>query len=201
LTVKRQRLLALILACACGDIPASDGSAGATVTDSAADGAAGAISTEASDQAAVDSAFLSLEGEGLRAFLASTGSARPLPFGTPAADALRFLNAVLEATPVDEGLNADCAVEYATWENGLTAWFALGRFAGWSVGRGSPLTTVNGIGLGATRSQLEEAYDPVITRSSLGEEFAAGGLAGVLESAAPDARIQHLWSGQTCIAR
>lgn len=196
------RLLALtLIISACGDVPANAGSAGATVSDSAPGPAVQVSPAPSSDRPAADSAFLALEGEGLRAFLASTGSARPLPFGTPSADALAFLSAVLRTEPVEQGVNVDCAAEYATWENGLTAWFALERFAGWSVGRGSPLTTVDGIGLGATRSELEDAYDPVITRSSLGEEFAAGGLAGLLESSAPDARIQHLWSGHTCVAR
>lgn len=103
--------------------------------------------------------------------------------------------------PVEQGENADCAAKYARWENGLTVWFANGRFAGWSLDRGSRLTTVNGIGLGTTRAELHAAYNLEVVRSSLGEEFTIGGMAGLLESAAPDARVQHLWAGQTCIAR
>jgi len=148
-----------------------------------------------------DSTFVALEGGGLRVFLASTGSARPLPFGTSSADATRLLSAALGGAPVEQGVVADCAAEYARWEDGLTVWFADGRFAGWSLGRGSALTTADGLGLGTTRSALEAAREITVMRSSLGEEFTTGGLAGLLESDAADARIQHLWSGHTCIAR
>lgn len=199
-------VLALGFATACGDVPANTESAGAMDSDSAQSTVPDSAqqdpgSRPASVQPAADSALLSLEGEGLRAFLASTGAARPLPFGTPSVDALRFLNAVLGAAPVEQGESVDCAAEYAGWANGLTVWFARGEFAGWSVGRGSPLTTVDGLGPGTTRADLEAAYDPVIARSSLGEEFTAGGIAGLLESGAPDARVQHLWAGHACVAR
>ncbi len=198
-------VLALGLAAACGDMSASTESAATIDGDSAAgtvpEGAQESGARPASAEPAADSALLSLEGEGLRAFLSSTGAARPLPFGTPAADALSFVSAVLGAAPVEQGENVDCAAAYARWANGLTVWFARGELAGWSVGQGSPLTTVDGLGLGATRAELEAAYDPVIARSSLGEEFTAGGVAGLLESAASDARVQHLWAGHACIAR
>ncbi len=148
-----------------------------------------------------DSAFVALEGGGLRVFLASTGSARPLPFGTASADATRVLSAALGGAPVEQGVVVDCAAEYARWDDGLTVWFADGRFAGWSLDRGSALTTADGLGLGTTRSALEAAREITVTRSSLGAEFTVGELAGLLESDAADARIQHLWSGHTCIAR
>ncbi len=159
----------------------------------------------ASRPAAVDSAYLALEGGGLRVFLASTGSARPLPFGTPSADARSVLRAVLGTEPTGRGENVDCGVEYARWEDGLMTWFANGAFVGWSLERGSTLTTVSGIDPEAFRTavveELEAAYDVEVAPTSLGEEFTAGSLAGLLESAASDARVQHLWSGQTCIAR
>ena len=48
---------------------------------------------------------------------------------------------------------------------------------------------------------LENAYAADIGRSTLGIEFTAGGLAGILESEAPDARVQHLWAGVACLGR
>lgn len=195
-------LMPLLLACD-GGAPGADTTetpAGDSTAVTGMDTSTTPTST-ASQPAAVDSAYLALEGGGLRVFLRSTGSARPLPFGTPSADARSVLRAVLGTEPTERGENVDCGVEYARWEDGLMTWFANGAFVGWSLERGSTLTTVSGIGLGATRAELEAAYDVEVAPTSLGEEFTAGSLAGLLESAAADARVQHLWSGQTCIAR
>ena len=200
------RTLPLLLICflgACADAPQPSD---ASVADDdppavAEDRDSRPDTTSTPSDASTAAAHLALEGAGLRVFVGATGSARPLPFGTPATEALSILETVLGAVPVERGDVADCGTEFARWENGLVAWFANGRLAGWSLRQGSPLTTASGIGLGSTRGELEAAYDVEFYRSSLGEEFTAGGLAGLLESASPDARIQHLWSGQTCIAR
>jgi hypothetical protein len=66
---------------------------------------------------------------------------------------------------------------------------------------GDTLTTVSGIGLGSTRAELEAAYDAEVAPSSLGIEFHAGGLAGLLDSSRPDARVVSLWAGLACVAR
>lgn len=145
--------------------------------------------------------MLALEGEGLRIFLVPSGSARPIPFGTPQADAMTMLLSALTEAPREEGHSEDCGVDYATWDNGLTVRFSRGSFAGWSVGAGSKLTTASGLGIGSTRADLENAYSADIGRSTLGIEFTAGSLAGILESEAPDARVQHLWAGVACLGR
>lgn len=41
----------------------------------------------------------------------------------------------------------------------------------------------------------------MLEASTLGAEFSIGDIAGVFESAASDARVAHLWAGETCIAR
>ncbi|HET7274751.1 MAG TPA: hypothetical protein VFI91_06200 [Longimicrobiaceae bacterium] len=146
-------------------------------------------------------AGLALEGEGLRIFILPSGSARPIPFGTPSDEARRILTAVLDQEPVEQGENVDCGIDYARWENGLLVVFAGGEFAGWSVGRGSRLTTASGIGLGSTRAELESVYAAQIEPSTLGIEFTAGDLAGVLDSPAQDAPIIALWAGIACLAR
>lgn len=146
-------------------------------------------------------ATLALDGEALRVFLAQSGSARPIPFGTSKSDAMRMLDVVLTAVPREGGHSEDCGVDFATWENGLTVRFLRGTFAGWSVGAGSTLTTASGLGIGSTRADLEDTYAAEIGRSTLGIEFTAGGLAGILESEAPDARVRHLWAGVACLAR
>lgn len=157
-------------------------------------------------------ARLALEGEGLRAFLVPSGSARPIPFGRPMADVVAAVTPLVGAAAPDVAPNADCAITAATWPAaGLTLWFRPpargGTFVGWSVAPvrteepSTPLTTAAGLGLGSTRRELEGAYAATVRRSTLGTEFVAGGLAGLLESDRPDARVTALWAGESCIAR
>ncbi|WP_310570978.1 hypothetical protein [Gemmatimonas sp.] len=108
--------------------------------------------------------------------------------------------------------NLECRATVATWPaSGLQLWFtsdAAARFIGWSLGGRAPtdssaptLTTPSGIGLGSTRAALDSVYVARVARSSLGIEFSAGGVAGILASARADAPIQNLWAGQVCLAR
>lgn len=146
---------------------------------------------------------LALDGEGLRIVAVSTGSTRALPFGTAKADALSTLSAVEGAPPVRQGENIDCGATNAIWPDGLTVWFASDKFVGWSVGiAGSSLSTMGGLKLGSTRTEVENgATVATIAPSSLGEEFTAGGVAGLLESKSADAKVTNLWAGSVCIAR
>ena len=155
---------------------------------------------DAATTAVRDSAHLALEGEGLRVFVASSGSARPIPFGTSRADVMRAVSTVQGSEPRDSGSMEDCGVDYAAWAD-LTLYFTRDELVGWSTAPGSRLTTASGIGVGSTRRQLEDAYDADVAESTIGIEFSAGDLAGVLESEAPYARILHMWAGATCIAR
>lgn len=151
---------------------------------------------------AVAAPKLALDGEGLRLFDAASGAARLIPFGTRKADALSALTAVQAAPPREQGENVDCRATFATWASGLTAWFAQDRFVGWSVRPGSrEVTTASGLTVGSSRADLDSAYSANVAPSSLGVEFTAGGLAGLLDSARPDAHVTHLWAGATCIAR
>jgi hypothetical protein len=147
-------------------------------------------------------AELALEGEGLRLFLRSGGSARPLSFGTPAADVLRAVDAATGSAPSERGESADCGAEYARWSDGPTVWLDNGRFVGWSLrGERASLTTPTGVGIGTTRAEIESAHTVRVADSSLGIEFTVGGLAGLLESSAPDGRVTALWAGEACIMR
>lgn len=177
-------------ACGAGSDRAEDGSAGeaAPVADSAA--------TPASQT------LLALDGEGLRLVDATTGSTRPVAFGSDEVTVREVLEATLGAPPVERGDAVDCALEYVRWESGLTTWFADGNFVGWAVrDEGRTLTTMAGIGLGSSRAELEGAYAAEIAPSSLGLEFHAGGLAGLLEGDEEHSQITHLWAGNSCIAR
>lgn len=146
---------------------------------------------------------LALEGEGLRIFVSPSGSARPLAFGTGKAETLATLQKVLGSEPVDEGGNNECGATRVRWPDGLATWFVDDAFVGWSVGpEGAGVSTVDGLAIGSTRAALESGGSVVqIDSTTLGTEFTAGSVAGLLDSDDDDARVIHLWAGQTCIAR
>lgn len=148
---------------------------------------------------------LAVEGEGLRWFLPPNGAARPIPFGTLQADVLASLQRV--RGPAALGLNQDCGagpVGYANWPDGLSVVFQRDRFVGWGLdGRAAgALATADGVGPGTTRAELESAYASIsVQRTSLGSEFTAGHLHGVLDGAGPRARVTDMWAGVSCVAR
>ncbi|MGQ4660996.1 hypothetical protein [Lysobacter sp. F6437] len=148
-------------------------------------------------------ARLALEGEGLRIFVSPSGSARPIAFGTGKAETLATLRKVIGAAPVDEGDNNECGATRVRWPGGLATWFVDDAFVGWSVGPdGSGVSTVDGLAIGSTRTALESGGSVVqIDSTTLGTEFTAGGVAGLLDSDDDNASVIHLWAGQTCIAR
>ncbi len=145
---------------------------------------------------------LALDGEGLRIFAVPTGTSRAIPFGLGKAETLAVLATLQGAPPSRQGENIDCGATNATWPDGLTVWFARGKFVGWSVGSASSLATAGGLRVGATRSDVENgAIVARIAPSSLGEEFTAGDIAGLLDSTDANARVTHLWAGAACVAR
>lgn len=148
-------------------------------------------------------ARLALEGEGLRAFSVPSGASRQISFGTDKAAALDMLEAVRGSPPSEQGENIDCGATNAIWPDGLVVFFARNQFVGWSLGsQDATLTTAGGLGLGSTRAEVENGATVArIFPSTLGTEFTAGNVAGLLASDAADARVTHLWAGQTCIAR
>ncbi len=173
--------------------------------------------TAAMAPAAVDTshAELAVDGEGLRLVLVRSGATRPLAFGASRRVILAAVTASHHGEAPELGENIDCRATVATWRTtGLQLWFATDRaerFIGWSLGgvtaaptrttRVPAPTTMSGIGIGSSRTALEDAYAVQRRRSTLGIEFAAGGLAGLLASERGDARITHLWAGQVCLAR
>ena len=87
---------------------------------------------------------------------------------------------------------------------GLTLAAQDGKFVGWWLdGRAKPplSKTAAGIGIGSTRAELDAAYSLEEFHSSLGDEFTAGGMAGLISGEGKSGRITHLWAGATCIMR
>jgi hypothetical protein len=152
------------------------------------------------------SVLLSLDGDGLRIVLASAGSTRLLAFETESEAVITAVSASL-GSPASQGTSIDCgggAMDFVTFADGLSINIQRGRFVGWSArasSRSNSLTTMRGIGVGSTRAALDSADAVRVGTTSLGEEFSAGGIAGVLDGAARAARITALWAGLNCFAR
>ena len=149
---------------------------------------------------------LALSGEGLD-FISERGSTRHLVFGTPADTAIDAVTRTYGGIEPRRGRNEECGagpLDMATWPDGLTVMAQDGRFVGWSLTRGTGNAgsdgpaTMAGIGLGSTRRELEAAYVADIRKTTLGQEFAAGDLFGVLDGSGPSARITALWGGTSC---
>lgn len=156
--------------------------------------------------AATGKTALSLDPAGLTVVIVDTGSTRMLDFGLPKAQTLEILGRV--AGPLGaETLNSECGagpMEFVAAPGGLTLLFQDDRFAGWSVDRQSAgkQSTMNGIGVGSTRSELVAAFAGVdVQETSLGQEFSAGGLSGVLSGPGADAKIETMWAGTSCVFR
>lgn len=148
---------------------------------------------------------LAIDGEGLRLFNPATGSARPITFGTTRVTTLSSL--AFRGEPKFARLE-ECGagpLDQAAWSDGLRVYFQDGKFAGWALdarvndGTIRPaITTASGIGPGSTRAELQDAYSARVMQSTLGTEFTAGDLAGLLDGAGPRARITNLWAGASC---
>ena len=143
---------------------------------------------------------LVLEGHGLR--LSGVAPGAELPFDSPKAATIEAVTKALGRPPTELGTNEECGgggLEFAAWEGEITAWFENERFVGWdSKGK---LKTPGGIGIGSTRAALAPLRGMEVEESTLGTEFRAGGLSGILASKAPDARVVNLWGGSTCVFR
>ncbi len=159
----------------------------------------------ATDAATSEQPKLAVESEGLRWFLPPSGSARPLAFGTPETEVLASLERV--RGPAGKGVNQDCGagpVQYANWPDGLSLVFQNGAFAGWGLDlrAAGALATADGVGPGTTRSVLTESFGSVTFQdTSLGTEFSAGDIFGLLDGPGPEAKVTHMWAGVSCVAR
>lgn len=195
--------LALVLsACQRGE-SASDESLGARRGDSSQVAPSSTPDTVALPDGRV---LLALDGEGLRFVVASTGSTRLLPFGMESAALITAVGTAL-APPTSRGTSADCGagpMDFATFAVGLSINIQHDRFVGWSTRASTTavtLTTMSGIGVGSTRAALDAVYSATVSTTTLGEEFSAGGLAGVFDGPTAAARITAMWAGTTCLAR
>ncbi|WGM39841.1 hypothetical protein [Caulobacter sp. NIBR1757] len=148
---------------------------------------------------------VALDQEGLR-LVSETGSTRLVAFGVPTADAVAALSSAL-GNPADRSVNSECGAgptEFVSWAGDLDALFLDGKFAGWSLGSRSDgkVTTMDGIGVGSTRQQLTASFgDLKVEESTLGIEFTAGAISGILDKDGPAGKVETLWGGTSCVFR
>jgi len=155
---------------------------------------------------AAESVKLALSGEGLD-FVLERGSVRHLVFDVPAKQVIDAVARVYGDVAPERTRNEECGagpLDMATWPNGLTVMSQDDRFVGWSVNHGaadggnSDLATMAGIGIGSSRRELEAAYTAEIGETTLGQEFSAAEVYGVLDGTGPSARITAMWGGTSC---
>ncbi len=155
--------------------------------------------------ATAETAVLAVEGGGIRFFNPATTAATAIQFGRPQSEVLATLERV--RGPTGKGTNESCEagpVQYAKWPDGLSLVFQRDRFVGWGLdGRAAgAISTAGGIGPGSTREALDQTYANVeVSKTTLGDEFSAGGFFGLLDGPNATSKITDMWAGVNCVAR
>lgn len=189
--------LLIVSLAACGPAPSHEEGANQEAAQATP---ANAVAAAPSSATAPASASLVLEGAGLR--IPGASPPRTIAFETPEATTIEALTAAFGGPPTERGANAECgegAMQFAEWKDRIRVWFKEGRFAGWDA-KGD-LKTAGGVGIGSTRAAAAALPGFEVEESTLGIEFGASGLSGILASSSADARVTALWAGATCVFR
>ena len=132
------------------------------------------------------------------------GAGRRLAFGAARTRVLADVGGVL-GEPAEQGMQEECPagplyqVGYAA---GLQLVFRDSEFVGWFARQGSALRTARGIGPGSTLAQLKTAYPAArVEETSLGYEFAADELYGVVTDSTDAGVVEVIFAGINCIFR
>lgn len=194
--IRMAALAGLILLTACDPQPSGGDDAGNAIAPQPS------VTPAPSPAATAAGPLLNLAPDGLQLVDAATGSTRPLAFGMARDDAVAAVQRALG--PGQGGDPCPLAPLERVRFKGVDLSFNDGKLAGWTANRDggdAALTSMAGVGIGSTLADLEKAYAIEVAETSLGIEFTAGAMAGLLSSDAPTATITNLWAGETCIAR
>ena len=188
------------LLAACGSEPSPD-AAGRTVTADSAPATAVADTAPAASAAPGMERTLTLASDGLELHAGSTP--RRLAFGSGRKQVLAEVGGIL-GEPREQGRMDECPagpmdhVQYA----GLQLNFQDSAFVGWFAGERAALRTARGIGPGSTLGQLRTAYPATkVEETSLGHEFDAGELWGIVTDTTGAGQVQVIFAGINCIFR
>ena len=122
-----------------------------------------------------------------------------------------MLESILGTSPTVTESSPECpnqATEQLLWPGQLSIDIRDDEMISWHLDRGSPLTTVSGVGLGVTRAEVESSIVIVVEDSSLGTEFSTdgggddgGGMGGLFSGPAATDTVTELWGGEICAFR
>lgn len=135
------------------------------------------------------------------------GTGRKLSFGEAEPEVIAFITRLRGDQPPRRAANAECPagpLTFADWGDNFQLAFSEGKFIGWTAGEGAPrgFSTVSGIHVGSTLTQLRAAHPDVVVREdSLGPEFAVGEIYGTLSGTGDDAVVTTMWAGVNCVFR
>lgn len=192
---------------------ATSDSATASVSTTAA-GGSGSSSTATGGAASSSTSAPTAEGglgvgpDGLQ--LIDGAHVTQLPFGTGRDEVFTVLEEVLGTSPTVTQSSPECgnqADEQLLWPGQLSVDIRDDQMISWQLDRGSPLTTVSGVGLGSTLADVESSIVIMVDETSLGTEFATegtgegGGMGGLLTGSEPTATVTELWAGEICVFR
>ena len=148
--------------------------------------------------------LLSLAGDGVLLVDEKSGKTQIIPFQADLASSQAAISSAL-GKPTETTENKECgagAMSFITWDNGFTMNAMQNQFVGWTVRPetdSAKLTTMDGIGMGSTLTQLKANYTAEVIQSTLGTEFfVEDSLSGLLSVNEPNGVITHLWAGTAC---
>lgn len=194
-------LFALLLLAACGSESADD--AAIPARDSAAAPSPAARAVDSAVAAAEARPVIMLAQDGLRITGGAQTPAR-VAFGTGREQVLGQVSGVLDGQG-EAAEQAECPAGPLTtteYPAGLELVFQEGKFVGWAAEPGTALRTEAGIGPGSTLGQLRAAYPAAtVDETSLGIEFMAGELYGVVSDSTAAGQVEIMFAGINCIFR
>ena len=123
-------------------------------------------------------------------------------FGRTQSSTIASATKLMGAAPDQVVTNSECGagpLDIATWNNRLTLLFQGGNFRGW-VANSRKIAAANGLHPGMTRQQITDSGLTLRT-TTLGSEFDAGGVFGLIENDGPRAKVTTMWAGTTCFFR
>lgn len=193
-------LIAVLLLAACGSEPSADAAraARADAADSTDGAPAGGSGVDSPDSAPAPAPAVVLAEDGVEI------ARERVAFGAARDSVLARVGGVMNA-PGTQAENAECPAGPLTttrYPSGLQLVFQEGKFVGWAAESDSAPRTAAGIGPGSTLGQLRAAYPAsTVDESSLGMEFTAGGLYGIVTDSTAAGRVEIVFAGINCIFR